>query len=122
MFFTYVLRCKRNVYFLGLTERRDFSLKYFHPGSNIWTTLHPPLEVHNLFQIDSPEELDEVVLDYMQEHGVSNVRGGSYSDLLLSGGQLEEVEKRLRSKETKDSYSDSSSSAWDSDSEFEGKA
>ena len=104
---------------MGHTSEKEFRLEDFASDAHLWTTLHPPLEIQNMIPLDSLSELDEIVLDYMEEYGIANVRGGSYSDILLTHGQLEQVEEKLKEREEKDARYETSSSAWGSESDSE---
>jgi len=43
----------------------------------------------------SKSDINRLTLRYMKEHGIGNVRGGSYSDIILSSKQLSHLNEKL---------------------------
>lgn len=81
----YVLKCEHNKYYIGKTERPLYSRieEHFLKNGSEWTKVHKPvsiLEVHD--NVHSMDE-DKFTKIYMAKYGIENVRGGSYSSIVL---------------------------------------
>lgn len=81
----YVLKCEHNKYYIGKTDRPLYSRveEHFLKNGSEWTRLHRPvsiLKVHN--NVHSMDE-DKFTKIYMAKYGIENVRGGSYSSIVL---------------------------------------
>ncbi len=88
--FIYVLECQsKNLatppkYYIGKTHQLEVRLpQHFQGRGTTWTIKYPPLRVHDVFKAHSPFDEDNVTKQYMEEKGIDNVRGGSYSQEVL---------------------------------------
>jgi predicted GIY-YIG superfamily endonuclease len=98
MFSIYVLLCKDNKYYVGKTHKlEDRIIEHFKNNGAEWTRLHSPLEVVKVIETDDAFDEDKWTKRYMKEHGMDNVRGGSYSTIKLSNAQLEMLRAEFRS-------------------------
>jgi hypothetical protein len=64
---------------------------------SVWTRLHKPITLLEVQQSTSRFEEDKIVKEYMNLHGVENVRGGSYSQQELSDTQKTLLLTEIRS-------------------------
>jgi predicted GIY-YIG superfamily endonuclease len=95
-FANYVLECANKKYYVGRTNRSidvRFAEHLAGQGSE-WTKLHRPISVIRVSQGDKWEE-DALVLRFMEEKGIENVRGGSYSTVQLSAEHRAELAKKF---------------------------
>lgn len=91
----YVLRCEDGCYFIGHTRRDYFSDvdKHFQGGAIGWTNLHKPIRLHLLRYFCDEGDVDVYTRAYMYRYGIDKVRGGRYSECVLSVQQIEEIEE-----------------------------
>lgn len=94
----YVLLLAGDHYYVGRTKHGDKRLESHVRGrGSAWTALYPVVkEVDFLENADKFDE-DKYVLMYMDRHGIDNVRGGSYSQVVLEREQRAAIEHQLRS-------------------------
>lgn len=87
--YIYVLKLTEGKYYVGkshqhITLRLDEHMSGV--GGNTWTQTFTPLEVADIKVGDDYDE-DKYVFKFMEQHGIGNVRGGSYSNVTLSFDQ-----------------------------------
>ena len=76
-----------------------------HPDSE-WIAEYEPIEnVEELVEGDT-FDLDKTVKRYMEMHGIDNVRGGTYTGLVLPGYQRRVLEEELATARGKTSMHD----------------
>jgi hypothetical protein len=100
----YVLRCADSKFYVG--ESDDVQKRFLQhlsrapeagtPGA-AWTARHEPLEILRSFEKRSIHDEDNTTLDLMMEHGIENVRGGSYCSVHLPPHQLQMLQHQLAS-------------------------
>ena len=97
----YVLTNEKGKYYVGSTRKFDARMLQHSRGMGSEWTKHHPMSFCILRRpkIDAFDE-DNTVKKYMEEHGFANVRGGAYSQVVLTGPQLDfllqEQRHRLR--------------------------
>ena len=103
--YVYVLQLRDDCWYVGTTVDPTSRLEAHRSGKGgaEWTRQHPPVKgfSSNLKEVDGDEEqarLDEdaEVKRLMKEHGIENVRGGSYSTRTLSRTDVKSLSKELR--------------------------
>lgn len=78
----YVLQCEHECVYVGITM--NFNLRYaqHQSGSGArWTRLHKPLSVIEIIPNASLEMENQKTLEYMNEYGWENVRGGKWTKI-----------------------------------------
>jgi predicted GIY-YIG superfamily endonuclease len=85
----YVLRCENGKFYVGkcLTSRLEVRLKEHQDGTgsgSAWTRLHKPIDCMLIEPMRDPLDEDNMVIRQMRDRGVENVRGGSYSTMILT--------------------------------------
>ena len=99
MYTLYVLRLAGKKYYCGKTSKdvhaRFMEHKRGHGAE--WTRLHKPVELVHSKASNSPFDEDNLVKEWMIKHGIANVRGGSYSQTVLSTSQASVLRSELRS-------------------------
>lgn len=83
----YVLGLQQAKYYVGSTTNFDIRFAQHQGGSgSAFTKLYPIVKVEKKFE-GEPLDEEKTVLAYMAEHGIDNVRGGSYSNVVLTQEQ-----------------------------------
>lgn len=82
--FIYVLKLSDEKYYVGKTFNNITQRMEEHMAGNgsPWTQKYAPIEVMEVKTGDEYDE-DKYVLKYMKQYGIDNVRGGSFSQLIL---------------------------------------
>lgn len=83
-----MLRCQHGKYYVGSTQNYANRIKRHFDGTGAqWTRRYPPIEVMHTRMcsnsVSAREEEDMEVKRLMGVHGIANVRGGSYCQLIL---------------------------------------
>jgi len=97
-FHIYVLKCEEGKYYIG--KSYDFPNRYkkhLAGDGAFWTRRYKPIAfVELLGNVDKYDE-DKYVWKYMEKYGIDNVRGGSYSQMILSPELRKCAERHLKS-------------------------
>ncbi len=90
----YVLECKSNKYYVGTTSRKlnDRIEEHFSNYGSEWTKKYKPIKVIESYDISDGAEEDICTKKYMQKFGINNVRGGSYSKIILDDYKISALE------------------------------
>jgi hypothetical protein len=93
--FVYGLACAHDKYYVGRSNSVTRIEDHFHGDGATWTRLHKPYK--RLFCVDGDRyDEDKHVLRLMNEHGIDNVRGGSFSTVELTDDDKTMIERMLR--------------------------
>lgn len=80
----YVLLCESNRYYIGKTNRFIERIEeHFTNNGSYWTKKYKPLKVIETIETDDKMDEDKYTKKYMLLYGVENVRGGSYTQIVL---------------------------------------
>jgi predicted GIY-YIG superfamily endonuclease len=80
----YVLSCENNKYYIGKTEKFLSRITdHFKNNGSEWTKLYKPIRVLEVKDNADEFEKDRYTKIYMKKYGIENVRGGSYSQVVL---------------------------------------
>lgn len=85
MVVVYILELENNKYYVGKSTEDNVDKRiqqHFDGGGSEWTKLHKPI---NSSKIDNciDEDEDKFVMVCMRQHGIPNVRGGSFCQIHL---------------------------------------
>jgi hypothetical protein len=97
--YIFVLKLEYNKYYIGTTPDKDFNLKYYDASENKWTRLYQPTKIVEFYEQILNKEDTKVTLDYMEKYGILNVRGGEYSELILSNETIKKIEEQINISE-----------------------
>lgn len=85
MVFIYVLKLENDKYYVGKTSNPEFRLnRHFKNNGSNWTKLYKPIEIIKLINDCDDYDEDKYTIIYMNNYGIDNVRGGSYTTINLS--------------------------------------
>ena len=68
---------------------------------NVWTNNYEPINIVEYFEENDFITENKVTLDYMFHYGINNVRGGSYSSLILENNTIEKIIEIINIKKEK---------------------
>lgn len=93
----YVLKCEKNRYYIGKTDRplQTRIEEHFNNKGSSWTKKYKPTKV--VEEIKDADEFDEdkYTKKYMMKYGIDRVRGGSYTQVNLPDHQLLSLKDEL---------------------------
>ena len=95
----YELELQEGKYYVGKTvkpEPNDRILQHFTAGASAWTRRYKPVRViEKHFNCNDFDE-DKYTKMLMKEHGIANVRGGTYVTMVLPKTTIKFLEKEFR--------------------------
>lgn len=92
----YVLKLKSDKYYIGKSKCVIDRLMEHKSGSGAkWTKLHKVIDIIAVYTNCDPFDEDKYVKKYMLEYGIDNVRGGSYSQVIITDEQYNLLEREL---------------------------
>lgn len=101
MQYVYALELKEKKYYVGLTGNPDQRIKQHSEGrGSAWTKKYPVLKVLFVKEGDAWDE-EKGTLALMSRYGVQNVRGGSYSRVVLPRSELNKAMQQIASVESR---------------------
>lgn len=81
----YILALEKNKYYIGKTENLNFRLSEHNCGRGCsWTKKYKPIYLIEIIKNCDHYDEDKYVRIYMDRYGIDNVRGGSYSNVVLN--------------------------------------
>ena len=84
MLYIYVLQLQNDKYYVGKTMNPHFRFdNHFSYNGTEWTKLHKPLKILELIPNCDDYDEEKYTYKYMDKYGIDNVRGGSYSSVIL---------------------------------------
>jgi predicted GIY-YIG superfamily endonuclease len=93
----YILRLRAGKYYIGKTKNVDKRWAEHIAGCGSgWTKKYPPLSLVKSVVSTSHFDEDRYVKEYMEKYGIENVRGGTYSNVVLDANCIAVLEKEIR--------------------------
>jgi hypothetical protein len=96
----YALKLEDNKYYIGYSKNNhtcDIRLmNHFNENGSKWTKKYKPISVIEKINGDMFDE-EKYTLLYMDKYGIDNVRGGSYSQIILSQNDKDKALQTIRS-------------------------
>ena len=85
MVYIYILQLQQNKYYVGKTTNPDIRLEsHFLGNGSVWTKKYRPVKIVKIIKNCDDYDEDKYTKIYMDKYGIENVRGGSYSEIVLS--------------------------------------
>lgn len=95
--FIYILELEHDKYYIGRTNNIESRVhQHKNQSGSSWTTLHKFKSIVNQFETDDPYDEDKWTKKYMQQYGIDNVRGGSYTTQILDIYTIKFIEREIR--------------------------
>ena len=93
--YVYVLELENDNYYVGYTENFDTRMvSHFGGAGSMWTKLHKPKSVLEVFRGDKGDE-HEKTIQLMMKHGYQKVRGGRLCQTIMNRPPME-LSKRMK--------------------------
>jgi predicted GIY-YIG superfamily endonuclease len=92
----YILELQENKWYIGKTYKKvkERFQEHLDGKGSSWTSKYKPIKIHHTIDtcghVKGAEYWQEnaLTLEYMEEYGIENVRGGSYTNVVLYPEQL----------------------------------
>jgi len=93
----YILKLRAGKYYIGKTKNIEKRYEEHLTGTGSgWTKKHKPVSLIKTIKSTSQFDEDKYVKEYMAKYGIENVRGGSYSNIVLDENSIAVLEKEIR--------------------------
>jgi hypothetical protein len=94
MVFIYLLRLSQNKFYVGKTKNLTLRIKdHIESKGSMWTKKYKYIKTDKIFTKCSKFDEDKITIKYMEKYGIDNVRGGIYSQIVLSNDYLKHINK-----------------------------
>ncbi len=92
----YILQLEDNKYYVGKSENPYTRLQnHFDGAGSCWTSKYRPTNVVQVIQNCNGFDEDKYTIEYMAKYGIENVRGGSFSSMILSKEEINVIDKMI---------------------------
>jgi hypothetical protein len=93
----YILECENGKYYVGRSVHpKDRILSHFNNHGSEWTKKYKPIRIIATFVGDAFDE-EKWTLETMKTYGIDNVRGGSYTTVVMSATDKAKAQQTIRS-------------------------
>ena len=93
----YILKLKEGKYYIGKTKNIEKRWNEHLSGQGSgWTKKFKPTFLMKIIVSTSYFDEDKYVKEYMAKYGIENVRGGTYSNIVLDDNSILVLEKEIR--------------------------
>lgn len=94
--YIYVLSLEDDFYYVGKTKdlAKRF-LKHKHGEGARWTALHKPISIIATYESEHDYDEEIKTLEWMDEKGIDKVRGGGYSNVVITEEEVEYIKKKI---------------------------
>jgi len=102
MVFIYILLLESNKYYIGKTSNPNFRIEnHFNSNGSEWTKKYNPIKVIEIIKDCSDFDEDKYTLIYMEKYGIENVRGGTFTHIILSKEKVNLINLMIKSSTDK---------------------
>jgi hypothetical protein len=102
MVYIYALLLENNKYYIGKTENPKFRIDtQFNGNGSYWTKKYKPIQLIELIPNCDNYDEDKYTLSYMEKYGIHNVRGGSFSQMVLNNNNILVLNKMINNATNK---------------------
>jgi len=94
----YVLKLVKNKYYIGKTNKnvQDRFIEHKNGFGSHWTKLYKPIKIIEIIITEDKFNEDKYTKKYMDLYGIQNVRGGSYTKIILDDWQIKSLHHELK--------------------------
>jgi predicted GIY-YIG superfamily endonuclease len=93
MVFIYVLQLENNKYYIGKAFDHKKTLEDHYKIKINWIKKYKPINIIEVIPIMDDLDEDKYTIKYMKEKGINNVRGGSFSEIILDDRYINVIKK-----------------------------
>ena len=102
MTYIYVLKLDEGKYYIGKTNNPNVRIsEHFKSDGSNWTRIYKPIKIINIIPNCDNYDEDKYTLQYMQQYGIDNVRGGSFTKVILEYSQIKTINTMIKSNNDK---------------------
>jgi hypothetical protein len=83
-----------NHYYIGSTSNSDIDISQLYNHNN-WIYKYKPIEIIKIITNCNKYDEDKYTLMYMDKYGIDNVRGGSFSNIILTDIEVQIIQKMI---------------------------
>jgi hypothetical protein len=92
----YVLKLTNNKYYIGKTNNPEFRINnHFNNSGSKWTMKYKPIKIVKIFKNCDDYDEDKYTLKYMNQYGIDNVRGGTFTQIKLTDSQKDFINSMI---------------------------
>jgi predicted GIY-YIG superfamily endonuclease/Txe/YoeB family toxin of Txe-Axe toxin-antitoxin module len=92
----YVLKCQEDKYYVGKTNHSAEERFQEHLNNPCaWTRKYPPTDIIHSFESRFEFDEDMTTMEYMKTYGIDNVRGGTYTQVILPKHQYQTLRNQI---------------------------
>ena len=96
-FLIYVLFLKENKYYVGKTKNRENILEQYKLKRECeWTNKYAPIYLIDSFESSNIIDENNTIKHYIIKYGLQNVRGDSFSQIILEDFQINAIEDDIQ--------------------------
>lgn len=102
MVYIYVLALEQDKFYIGKTENPQARINnHFIENGSSWTTIYKPLRIIELIENCDQYDEDKYTIKYMKQYGIENVRGGTFTELILDESKSIVINEMISSSSDK---------------------
>lgn len=92
----YILQLEFNKYYVGKTSNIKARIQsHFSGVGSEWTKKHKVIRVLEAYPCTDNYDEDKYTIQYMIKHGIDNVRGGSFSTIMLDSNKISFIKSMI---------------------------
>ena len=92
----YIIKLEKSKYYIGKTRNIEKRWEEHLTGNGSgWTKKYMPTSLITTIKSTSQFDEDKYVKEYMAKYGIDNVRGGTYSNIVLDANSIAVLEKEI---------------------------
>lgn len=98
----YILKLENDKYYVGKTKNPNERMDEHMIGNgSVWTKLHKPVKIVDLIHNCNSFDEDKYTLMTMSKYGIDNVRGGSFSSIILDKDTIYHIKRSIHGAKDK---------------------
>ena len=99
----YILRLEAGRFYIGKSNNASVAtrfLEHLKGNGSAWTKLYKPISIDRTIVGISDFQENKITKEYMSRYGIDKVRGGSYTEVVLSEAHKRSLEKDIWGEKT----------------------
>ena len=102
MVYIYILCLENGKYYVGRTNNIDIRIdKHFNSNGSYWTMKYKPISIEHIYANRTVYDEDKYTIEMMAKHGIDNVRGGSFTKIILPENEKQLITKMINNASDK---------------------